>query len=81
MHEQARAINLGGHVGELELDGLKFRYRFTELFSLFGVVQCCFIRALRHADGECSDADAAAIEDLQRVNESLSRFPKQVVFW
>src|SRR5215467_5739223 len=43
MRQQARGIDLGGHVCKFELDRLKFRDRLPELFPLLCVVKCRFI--------------------------------------
>ena len=80
MSQQARGVDLRCHVGEFELDRLKFGDRLSELLSLLGIMQSRFISALRHADAERGDADAAAVQNFQRVDEAAAGFAEQVVF-
>ncbi len=67
-----------GHIDQLVLDGLEFGDGPAELFAQLGVVQRGVVSALRHADGERGDGDAAAIEDLQAVDEALAAFAQQL---
>ena len=70
--EQAGGFDLRGHVGEFELDGLKFADGLAELFALLGVFHGGIEGALRHAQGERGDGDAAAIENLQAADEAFA---------
>ena len=76
--EQASGFDLRGHVGELELDGLKFGDGFAELFALLGVAHRAFVGALRHAQAERGDGNAAAIENLQAVDEAFAFFAEKI---
>ena len=62
--EQPGGFDLGGHLGERELDGLEIRDRFAELLALLGIgggVRPC---ALGEAEHLRADADAAFVEGL-----------------
>ena len=78
--EQARGFDLGGHVGELVLDGLKLGDRPAELLALLGILERGFVGALRGSDRERGDRDAAAVEDAQAVDESLAVLAEQLRF-
>src|SRR5262245_20399529 len=80
MHQQTCGIDLCRHICKLELDGLKLCDRLSELLPLFRVVERRFICTLRHSNAECRDADAAAVENFQRVDETMAEFAKQVFF-
>ena len=64
--QQARRVNLRGHVGEHELDGLKIGDGMAEGLALLRVGQRRFERALRDPGGLRGDADAPAIERGER---------------
>src|SRR5262249_31113359 len=81
MSQEARGINLSGHIGEFELYGLKLRDGLTKLLALFRVMQSSLVRALRHSNGQSCNADSASVEDLQRIDESAAGFTKEVLFW
>ena len=72
MTEKARGIDLRRHVGEHELNRLEFGDGLAERESLLRVVARCLIGATRDPDGECADRDAPAVEDLHRVDESVT---------
>ena len=76
--EQASCINFGGHIGQLELDGLKFADCFSKLLALLRVFRCRFKRALRHSESERSDGNSAAIQNLQNIDESFSGFAEHL---
>ena len=76
--QQARRLNFGGHVRQLELDGLKFGDGFAELLALLGVTQRGFISPLRHAQRESGDGNSAAIENLQGVDEPFAFLAEQI---
>src|SRR5438876_10230065 len=80
MHQKTRSGNLRCHVGKLELDRLKLGDRLSELLALLCVMQRGFICALRHAHGQCSDADSAAVKNLQGVDEAVAWLAEQVLF-
>src|SRR5258707_4239154 len=65
VNKMARCFNLRGHVGKLELNGLKFADCFAELLALFGILHSRVVSALRHAKGQRSDRNTAAVEHLQ----------------
>jgi hypothetical protein len=62
MAEQARGVDLRGHVGEHELDGLEVGDRLAERLALLRVIARRFVRAAGDADGQRADGDAAAVE-------------------
>ena len=72
IRQQARGFDFRGHIGELELDGLKFGDGLAELLALLGIAHRAFVRALRHTQAERRDRDAAAVENLQAVDEALA---------
>ena len=76
--EQAGGFDIGGHVGEFVLDGLEFRDGAPELFPLFRVTERRFVGALRDADGEGGDGDAAAVEDAQAVHEAFAGLAEEL---
>ena len=49
MRQQARGVDLGGHVGELELDRLVLGDRLAERLALLGVFERELQGALRDA--------------------------------
>ena len=69
--QQARRLDARGQVDELPLDRLERRDRLAELRALEGVAARGFVGALRQADRQRRDADAARVEHLQRVDEAL----------
>ena len=77
--QQAGGFDFGGHVRQLELNGLKLANGFAELFALLGVFGRGFERALGHPKSQCSDGNAAAIENLQAADETFA-FRSQEVF-
>src|SRR6185295_152863 len=62
----------------LPLHGLEARDRLAELPPLLRVGARGFVGALREPDRERGDADAAGVEDLQRVDETLSLLADQL---
>ena len=79
IREQPRGFDARGVVRELPLDGLERGDRLPELPALGGVVARRFERALRKADRERGDADAAGVEHLQGIDEPLPLLAQQVV--
>ena len=51
---------------------LKFADGFAELLTLLGVFRGGFVCALRHAECQRSNGDAAAVENLQAVDEAFA---------
>src|SRR5580700_3520228 len=80
IREQARGVDLSGHVGELVLNGLKLRDGPAELDALLGVFERSLISALRGADRERGDGNAPAIQNAQAVDESLALLAQQLRF-
>ena len=76
--EQARGVELGGHVGELPLDALKLGDGFAELAALFDVFQRGIEGAAADAEREGGDGDAAAVEDAHGVDEAFAFVAEQV---
>ena len=64
------------HVDQLVLDRLELRDGAAELLALFGIAQRGVVSALRHADRERGDGDAAAIEHPQAVDEAFAGFAR-----
>ena len=78
VHQVPRRLDLGCHVGELEMDSLEGGHRLAELFALRGVgnalVQCPFCDSQRQG----SQADPAGIERLQEVDEAFAGLAQNV---
>ena len=68
----------GRVVGELPLDRLERGDRLAELAALLRVVARRLVGALREADRQRGDADAAGVEHLQRVDEALPLLAEQL---
>ncbi len=51
---------------------MKFGDGLAELFAFLGVAHRALVGALRHAQSERRDGDAAAIEDLQAIDEAFA---------
>src|SRR5579864_4664117 len=77
-HEQPSRFDFRRHVGELELDCLKFADGLAELFALLRVFHRSFVRALRHAQSQRGNRDSAAVKYLQTVDEALAFLSQQV---
>ena len=67
-HELAPRLDLGGHVGELELDRLVLRDGLAEGAALLRVTYGILEGGLRHTDGAGGDIDAS---DLQAAHGML----------
>src|SRR5580698_5862456 len=78
--EQARGVELSGHVGQFPLDALELGDGFAKLAALLDVFQCSFERAAADAERERGDGDAAAIQGAHGVNESLAFRAEEVFF-
>src|ERR1700722_20363612 len=78
--EQARGVDLGSHVRQLVLDGLKLRNGTAEPLALLRVFQGRFIRALRGSHRKRRDGEAPAIQNPEAVHESLTLFAEQLRF-
>jgi hypothetical protein len=76
--QKTRGLHLGGHVRELELDGLELPDGVAELPSVQGIAVRGLQRGLRDAQGEGGDPDAPAIQDAQGVDEPVAFLPEQV---
>src|SRR5687767_4047701 len=79
--EQPCGLNAGGHVGQLPLDGLKTRDGLAKLPALFRIPQRRLVRALGQPDRQGRNADAAVIENLQRVDEPLPLLADHRLCW
>ena len=75
--EQPRRIDLGGHVRQLPLYGLKFADAFSKLLALFGILQRRFIGPLRHTQPQRCNRDASAIQDTHGIDEAITFFAQQ----
>ena len=78
VHQQPRGIDLRRHVGQLELDCLKFANGFAELLSLARITQCRFVSALCDADSKRRDRDSPAVQDFHRIHEAHAFFADAV---
>ncbi len=71
-HQKAGGFDFGGHVGEFELDHLKFADWQAELLALLGIFYGGIERALRHAERQSCDRDAAAVENFEAASEAFA---------
>src|SRR6185369_2626850 len=76
--QEARGIHLGGHVRDLELDGLEVRDGVAELAAVRGVAVRGLERGLGDAQREGGDPDAPAVQDAQGVDEPVALLAQQV---
>ena len=76
--QPARGVDFGGHVRELELNGLEFADGFAELLAFLRVFGGGVAGALRHPQRERGDGDAPAVEDLQAVHEAVALLAQQI---
>src|SRR5690606_24663383 len=77
--EQLGGFELGGHVGELELDRLELRERPTELLALLGVVEGQFEDRSGERDRQRRDRDPADRERGQELREAAGRVADDVL--
>ena len=70
IHQQPRGIDLRRHVGQFELDCLKFANGFAELLALSRITECRFVSALRDADSKRRDRNSPAVQDFHRIDEA-----------
>ena len=73
-HHQPRGLQLGGHVGELELQRLEILQRPTELAALGEVGLGGFQRQAGAAEGTGGDVEPAAVEPHHGDAEPLALF-------
>jgi hypothetical protein len=69
--QQPRGLDLGGHVGELELDRLVLGDRLAERLALLRVAEPELERALGDADAAGGDVDPADLERVHHLREAL----------
>ncbi len=69
--QQAGRLDLGRHVGELELDRLVLGDRLAEGLALLAVAEGQLERALGDADAAGGDVDAADLERVHHLHEAL----------
>ena len=70
-HEPGR-LELGGHLGQLELDRLVLEYRPTESLALLGVAHCSLEGCLGHADRTRRHVDPPQLECAEGVATTLA---------
>ena len=70
VREPAGSVDLGCHVGELELDRLEVGDPLAELPALERIATGLVVRRLRDPDRLCGDPDASAVERVHRDRES-----------
>src|SRR5262245_8951142 len=80
MGEKTGGIDLGGHIGKLELNGLEVGYGATELFALLGVFQCGFVSALRHTQPKRRNPDSYAIKYRECVDKAVTCITEKILF-
>ena len=78
-HHLARGDQLGGHVGQLELQRLKGRNRFAKLLALLHIALGVGQSPLRRAHRAGGNVDAPAVQPLHGNFETLALAPEQVV--
>ena len=78
VYQSAGGLDLGRHVGQLELHRLEAADGAAELLALLGVAETQLERALCHAEPQRGDADAAAIQDLEELLEAVAARAEQV---
>jgi hypothetical protein len=71
-HERVRGLDLGGHLGELELDRLVLGDRLAEGGALLGVLDGELEGADRDAAGAGGDVDAADLDAVHHLVEALA---------
>ncbi len=79
MGQQARGLDLRGQVGQLKRNRLEFADGLAELLAPFGIVQRRLVGALRHAQAEGRNRDAAAIQRAHSIDEAVALFAQQVL--
>src|SRR5262245_30275243 len=79
VHEQARGLDLGGHVGQHELHGLEVGDWLIELAALLGVRDRVIEGAARDAEGYGADRDASAGQRAHEGLEAAARIAEQVL--
>ena len=77
--QQARRFDARRVVGELPLNRLERADRLAERLALLRVAERRLVGALRQADRQRRDADAAGVEHLHRVDEALSFLAEQLI--
>src|SRR5207245_11719370 len=70
--EQARRLDLRGHVGEHEADALEGSDRLAELLPLARVLNRLLDRGTRDAERLTGDADAAGVESAHGDAEAFA---------
>src|SRR4051812_29757329 len=70
--DEAGGLDLGRHVGELELDRLVLGYRLAERLALLAVAQGELEGALGDADAAGGDVDAADLQGVHHLHEALA---------
>src|SRR5688572_29681835 len=78
IRHQARGFDTHHVVHQLGADALKRSDRLPELFAFECIRSRGIVRALGESHGERGDADAAGIQHLERVDESLSLRAEQL---
>src|ERR1700687_4355143 len=62
IHQQARGIDLRGHIGQLELNRLELTDWLSELLPLAGISQRRFVSSLSDTHSERRYGNSAAVE-------------------
>src|SRR6476620_4929238 len=70
--EEAGGLDLGGHVGELEMDRLVLGDRLAEGLALLAVAEGELEGPLGDADAAGGDVDAADLERIHHLHEALA---------
>src|SRR5882724_863165 len=62
------------------LNCLELGDRLSKLFPVFRILKTGFVSSLCHSDTKGCNADSAAIEDFQSIDESFAWFSKEILF-
>ena len=79
VHQQARGLHFGGHLGQLELHALKFADGLAELLALARVGDGVFQRAARQPDHLRADGDAPFVQRLDGDLVALAHLAHHVL--
>ena len=76
--QQARGINLRGHVGQLPLRALEVADGVAELLALLAVLERAVVGPGGHAQPKRGNRNAPAIEHAHGIHKALAQFTQQI---